>query len=366
MSPTPDPIQRWPIELESKLDAAMALQRIEAWYQQQVIDRPPVRFTRHNAEYEASDNVWKPAWRDLKDKWFDEEYQLDRFLLQVTGKKFLGETFPIYWPNLGPSVFAAFYGCALEFGDVTAWAHPALTDYTRPVALDAQNEYLVKLDRLTQHALERCTGRFLVGYSDFHPGLDWLAAMRGAEHLCLDLIDQPGSIRPLLETITADFLRLYDHFDTLLKAHGQPSVTWMGIPSFGKMHIPSCDFASMISPRQFQEFALPALLAEAQHMTHNIFHVDGKGVARHLNMIVEIPGVQAIQWVQGVGDDGPILQWVPLIRRLQAVGKSVVVDLDKADLEGFIDALRPEGLFLCISSEGEDEERAILQRVARW
>jgi hypothetical protein len=27
---------------------------------------------------------------------------------------------------------------------------------------------------------------------------------------------------------------------------------------------------------------MPALLDEVEHMTHNIFHVDGKGVARHL------------------------------------------------------------------------------------
>ncbi len=101
-------------------------------------------------------------------------------------------------------------------------------------------------------------------------------------------------------------------------------------------------------------------------MTHNIFHMDGKGVARHLDLILELPGVQAIQWVQGVSDDQPILQWVPLIKRIQSVGKSVVVDLAKTELEDFIRAVRPEGIFLCLPSESEEEEQWLINRIERW
>ena len=122
----------------------------------------------------------------------------------------------------------------------------------------------------------------------------------------------------------------------------------------------------MISPVQFRRFVLPALQTEMQHMTHNIFHVDGKGVARHLDAILELPNLQAIQWVQGMGDDLPIMQWAPLIRRIQAAGKSVVVDLQKSELEDFIGAVRPEGILLCMASDDEEEEHAILKRVARW
>ena len=50
-------------------------------------------------------------------------------------------------------------------------------------------------------------------------------------------------------------------------------------------------------------------------MTHNIFHVDGKGVARHLDAILSVPQVHALQWVQGVGDDLPIMQWVPFLKQ---------------------------------------------------
>jgi len=105
-----------------------------------------------------------------------------------------------------------------------------------------------------------------------------------------------------------NFLPVFDHFDAVLKAHGQMSVTWMAIPSRGKMHIPSCDFTNMVSCATFDEFYLPSLRAEVRHMTHNIFHLDGKGMLRHLDRILAVPEIQAIQWVHGVGDDAPIMQ----------------------------------------------------------
>ena len=354
------------IELETKPDFAEAMQRIEAWYHQAIIDRPPVRFSRHNAEYELIDDADHDRWPSLKARWFDEDYQIERFLRRLHSQRYLGETFPIFWPNLGPNVLAACYGCHLEFGEVTSWAEPILHSYQQPVAIDWQSEYLVKLENLTRRALDICAGQFIVGYTDLHPGMDWLAALRGSEQLCLDFYDHPEAIAGLLQIVTADFLQLFDRFDAMLKAKQQPSVSWMAIPFFGRMHIPSCDFATLISPAIFNEFVMPVLHAEVTAMTHNIFHLDGKGVARHLDAILELPNTNAIQWVQGVGVDQPILQWVPLIRKIQAAGKSVVVDLTIAELEPFIEAVEPEGILLCMATESEEQERAILERVARW
>ena len=55
--------------------------------------------------------------------------------------------------------------------------------------------------------------------------------------------------------------------------------------------------------------------------------------------------------MQGVGDDFPILQWLPVIKRIQAAGKGVVVDVQLSELEPFIAAMKPDGLYLCIPAE---------------
>lgn len=359
----------WPIEIENMDDPQLSMQRLDAWYENQIIDRPPVRFIAHNAFLEAATaDISDLSPAEKKAWWFDEETQIDLFLQSIAGRTFHGETFPVYFPNLGPDVYAAFYGAELIFGAVTSWSIPLVQvwDDIAKLKLDTNNAYFRKLEDLTFHALERCPGRFLVGYTDLHPGLDCVAAWRDPQQLCIDMIDNPAMVMKLADLAIADFRLIYDHFDKILKDHNQLSVSWMGIPSFGKMHIPSCDFSTLISPAFFNEFALPILKHEVQTMTHNIFHVDGRGVARHLESILSVPQVHGLQWVQGVGDDLPIMQWVPFLRQLQSRGIPTIVDLNKKELDAFMDTMKPQGLFLWIATDSEEEELDILRRLAQW
>ena len=102
-------------------------------------------------------------------------------------------------------------------------------------------------------------------------------AWLGMDRLCIDMVESPEQVKALVERASADFEMVYDHFDAMLKARGQPSSSWMDIPSFGRMHIPSCGFAPLISPKLFHEYGLPILERKVQSMTHNLFHLDAKG-----------------------------------------------------------------------------------------
>jgi hypothetical protein len=342
--------------------------RIEAWFHQTVLDRVPVRFQHHNEEYEQEAGLNRTRWAGLEARWFDVEHQLDVFERSIAGQVFLGETFPVFWPNLGPNAYSAFYAGRLDFAEVTSWYEPVIEDLEDISMLEADpfaSVYFRKLDELTRAALERCGDRYLVGYTDIHPSLDCAAAWRGLSNLCLDLATDPGKVEPLLEKSVADFHRVFDHFDALLKSHGQLSVTWMALPCRGKLHVPSCDVAAMMSPAYFARFSLPLLKRELTGMTHCIYHVDGKGVAQHLDYILGLPEIQAIQWVQGLGKDAPIMQWVPLLKRIQQTGKSIAVDLQLAELEQFMAEIQPEGVLLCLGVEPALQE-AVLKRVAKW
>ena len=360
--------QKLTLELENKPDFDVAMKRIEAWFEGEILDRAPFRFMAHKAFLDTGADLAGLSADERRARWMDPEYQVDRFMSSIKGRKFHGETFPVYWPNLGPDVYPAFYGAPLHFGEVTSWSTPIVREWDDldGLAFSPANEYFSWLDEMTRHALERCQGLFMVGYTDLHPGLDCAAAWRDPQQLCIDMIDHPEQVARLAELAIADFETIYYHFDALLKALGQLSVSWMGIPSFGRMHIPSCDFSNLISPAMFEEYGLPILQREVKTMTHNVFHVDGKRVARHLETILSVPEVHAIQWVQGVGDDQPIMQWLPFIKRMQDRGVPVIVDLKKEELDAFMAATRPEKLFLWIATDDEDEELAIIQRLENW
>lgn len=355
------------VELQTKPDFNRCMERIYAWYEGEVLDRPPVRFHRHNAEFESEAKT-SGNWILLKDRWFDAEYQVDAFVAGLEGAQFLAETFPIFWPNLGPDVYAAFFGMDLRYGETTSWAQHMLDDLEKidHLAVDWDNEYLKGIDAITDEALARCGGQFLVGYTDLHPGVDCAASLRGSDRLCMDLYDRPARVKQLFDIGLRDFEDVYNHFDEKLKAHGQLSVSWMHVPSFGRMHIPSADFSALISPAQFQEFCIPIHEREIQTMDHNVFHVDGPGVARHIDSLLELDKIQAYQWVQGVGDDFPILQWTDFIRKVRSRGKSLIIDLALDDLDPFMEEFGPEGFFLWVGGADEAEQQQVLRRLEQW
>ena len=360
-------IESWNLELETKPDFEKAMERINAWYEQEMIDRAPIRFTAHNAEFIIPKKLKDRSWPDLKSRWFDVEYQVEFFVHSIRRQEFLAETFPVFWPNLGPEVFSAFYGAELIYQEVTSYSVPLVIEWTDldNLKLDMQNEYFRTIEELTRAALEQCSNLFMVGYTDLHPGIDCVAAWRDPQQLCLDVLLEPDKIKESLKIANAEFQFVFDHFDSMLKEKDQLSVSWMGIPSFGKMHIPSCDLAAMLSAELFEEFILPVLQEEVKPMSHNIFHADGKGVGKNIDSVLDISEINAIQWVQGEGVDRPIMHWLPFIKKCQDKGKSVVVDLQVDELEEFINRMDPKGLYLCIPAPPETQ-RDIIKRVEKW
>lgn len=357
----------WTVELENKPDFDTAMKRIYAWHQQEMIDRAPVRFVAHNAAFNVESTKKKSpeAWKQI---WFNVEERVETFEKSIEGKIFHAETFPMFDPNLGPDIYAAFYGAPLTYGEVTSWSHPIIKNWNdiEKLKLDMNNEYFKTIEALMYAALERCAGKYLVGYTDLHPGEDCAMAWRGSQQLCMDLYDSPAEVKQLINIASADFQMIFDHFDAILKAANQPSMCWIGIPSFGKFHVPSCDFSAMISPEFFAEFSLPILQREVKPMTHNVYHVDGWGVANHLDHILSVPEINGIQWVQDPSKQA-IMQWVPLIKQVLDAGKSIIVDLQHSELEDFIAAMdSPNGIYLWISSNDEEEQLAIINRLEKW
>jgi len=106
------------MELEGKPYFEETVQRVKASFNHEPLARPLVRFSEHNADSSSGHSLAGRTWPNLKARWYDAEFQVDFFLESIRGRRFYGETFPVYWPNLGPNVHPAFHGLEPEFGEV--------------------------------------------------------------------------------------------------------------------------------------------------------------------------------------------------------------------------------------------------------
>lgn len=344
-----------------------SMERVHAWYNGEKTDRAPVRFSEHNGRHNVDLSAEIAKFPTIKDYWFDAEYQLNAFLRSIEGSKIYGDTFPVYYPNLGPSVYASYFGIQLKYADVTSWAeHPydSVEDIDiDKLSVDRECENWKKIEEMTEGALKKADGKFFVGYTDLHPSLDCAMDFLGTENLCYELCDNPELVKKLTWKLCDCFFPVFDFYKKKLK--DMPSCTWMGIPFEGTMHIPSCDFSSMLSDRMFEEFALPCIQKEVSAFDYNIFHLDGPGVAKHIDSILDIDGIGAVQVVQGVGDDEPIMQWLPLIKKIVDRGKGVVVSLKKEELREFMSNIGHKGIYLTLAAEA-GEMPGIMKMIEEW
>jgi hypothetical protein len=78
----------WSIEIEGLPSFEMAMNRIAAWYENEIIDRPPVRFIAHNAFLEtAKQDISNYSRQEKETWWFDVERQVDLFIRSIAGRK---------------------------------------------------------------------------------------------------------------------------------------------------------------------------------------------------------------------------------------------------------------------------------------
>ena len=353
---------------EFKPNFELSLQRMDAFWERELIDRPVVQFALPKSK---KDYYPLPVLdhSDPRLRWLDAGYQAELALATLSNFEFLGDTLPVAFPNLGPDVFAAFYGCSLEFADTgTSWSKPILDEISEePLFLNRTSEYWIALEEMTDALFEIGKGRFLVGLTDLHPGGDCLAALRGPQNLAVDLLENPDAISHWMKRITTDYLTTYEHFYQRLVARGQPiSTTWTTLASRGRFYMPSCDFSTMISPKMFAHFFLPAICEEVAFLDHAMYHLDGPGALRHLDLLLDVPGLQAIQFVP-TESDAAFLKWVHVYRRIQNAGKALQVSCTFAEIKDVTDLLRPEGIYLAVKDvPGHDEAQAMIRNLEKW
>ena len=342
------------------------LARQDAFWKREIIDRPVVIMSlpRQNPDYPP------PAakhWPSLRDRWMDAEHVAHRTLAGVMNTEYLGDAIPGVSPNLGPEIFSAFFGCEMEFGEGTSWTIPNLRDWADvgKVRFSRKSIYWKKMIEITDALLEIGKGKFYTGITDLHPGGDAIAAFRDPLEFNVDMIEAADRVKALLEYVNRVYFEVYDFYYDKLSAAGQAITSWPGIVSSKKWYVPSNDFSCMISKAMFDDFFLPGIAAECRHMEANVYHLDGPDALRHLDSLLAIPELNAIQWVYGAGH-GRASDWMPVYRKCQAAGKGLQLWLGTDELDLFMANLRPEGLWIGVGIGSRDEADAVLKKVAKW
>jgi hypothetical protein len=173
-------------------------------------------------------------------------------------------------------------------------------------------------------------------------------------------------VKEVLTTLEDDYFQVYDVFYEKLRAAGQPISTWTSLVHDGKYYVPSNDFSIMISSEMFNEVFLPGIQRECQFLDRSIYHLDGPGALRHLDSLLDIAELGAIQWVPGAGNEG-FHKWIDVYKRVQAAGKGIQVLCKLDELDLVMETLDPHGVFLSVGGvPSREAAETMLDRLAEW
>ncbi len=352
---------------EFKPDCETTLKRFEAFWQREIIDRPPISIALRK---QAAPLYRGRQYATLEEKWLDIDGRIDEMEAGFGATDFLYDSLPVAWPNLGPEILSACCGCGYEFGPTTAWSHPLIDDWERDfdkARLDMRHPLFVRLVEFTRRLIERGKGRYIVGLTDLHPGGDHVAALRGGQRLAVDLLEEPQWVKRALNRGEGEYYAAYGVLYQMIHSAGMPTTSWTPIPHDGTFYIPSNDFSCMVSREMFNEFFLPGIRRECAFYDRSIYHLDGPGALRHLDALLDIPELDAVQWVCGAGNEG-YHKWVDVYQRIQNARKGIQLMCDIRELDMIFETLRPEGVWFSSISGIRDRETAeyAVKRIERW
>ena len=344
-------------------DWSTVKKRWEAWWEGSLYDGAMVTVTA------PRDGVIPDDLPDVdpETQWTDVEYMIRRALRAADSTYYGGGAVPCLWNNWSAG-HALYLGCEPHFSSDTVWVDPApVTESGYPEFDDWRNSawYRWMLDS-TEAAAKASQGRYFVMPAWGNHAGDNLGLVRGTPQLMRDIAFDPQWARSALKEASEIQIEVFEAlWDRVApeKVGVEGFVNYVGGWSSTRTMGFDCDISCMVSAETFRETFLPPLVETMHTVEHRLYHLDGPGALHHLDTLLDVPELHAIQWVPGWGREA-MSEWIPLLSRIQLSGKNIVVSVRQHDVDLLLDELRPEGLCIQTHCPTEDDARALLDRVA--
>jgi hypothetical protein len=292
------------------------------------LDRPLVRMTlggAHPVEKRTPAPILSQA-TCTQLEWSPEQI-IDALDEQLGQFEFIGDGYPsVCMDCFGPGVAAAFCGARIDNSTGAIWFMPQVEgqdiseihahyDPNHPIARRIKDIYRV--------GMERWQGSVVMTMPDLGGVMDIAASLCGTQNLLIDLYDEPEEVLRLRDEIE---IAWYEAYADMRSALGEGAIysDWNGLLCSDPSYILQCDFSYMIGNDMFREFVLDTLRRDTEKLTHTIYHLDGVGQLNHLDSILTLDKLNAVQWVYGSGKQGP-MYWLDVYRKIRSAGKEIMI-----------------------------------------
>ena len=295
-------------------------------------------------------------YKDLNQRWFDPVWRAEYLDWYVAHSSLMADMLPVANTQLGPGSLAAILGGVFEGGEDTIWIHPD-PNYSDDIKFNPNHPNWLLHKDLLRACKQKAQGHYYVGMPDLMEGLDVLAAIKGTDKVLLDTVMQPEVLEHQMQQINDIYFRVFDELYDIIREGDEMAFCYFSSWAPGKMSKLQSDISTMISVDDYRRFVQPFIREQCQKIDYTLYHLDGVGAMHHLDALLEIKELNAIQWTPGVGEpQGGSPKWYDLYRKIIAGGKSIMacwVTLD--ELRPLLDNIGGEGVHIEMDFHNERE-----------
>ncbi len=291
------------------------------------------------------------------------------------GKGYYGaDALPVADSDIGPGSLALALGCEPGFSPETVWFEPAFQDAPDVNALPPLRFnpdapwWRVHEAQLRRHK-ELGAGRYLVGFPDLVENIDILSALRDPQTLMIDMIENPDWVNRSVQEINQAFFEGYTRlYDICKEPDGSSAWGAFRIWGPGKTAKVQCDACAMFSPEMFRDFVKSALTEQCAWLDYPMYHLDGTQCICHLDHLLDIAPLRAIEWTPQSGIEGGAHErWFPLYKRILDGGKSVQIMGAGVDcIEPILKAIGTKGVYIMCGFNSPDEAETAARIADKW
>ena len=306
-------------------------------------------------------------YRDLNQRWFDPEWRAEYLDWYVAHSSLMADMLPVANTQLGPGSLAAILGGVFEGGEDTIWIHPD-PNYTDDIKFDPQPPNWLLHQELLKACKAKAQGHYYVGMPDLMEGMDVLAAIKGTDKVLLDTVMQPEVLEHQMQQINDIYFKVFDELYDIIREGDEMAFCYFSSWAPGKMSKLQSDISTMISVDDYRRFVQPFIREQCQKIDYTLYHLDGVGAMHHLDALLEIKELNAIQWTPGVGEpQGGSPKWYDLYKKILAGGKSIMacwVTLD--ELRPLLDNIGGDGVHLEMDFHNEREVEQAMRIIEEY
>ena len=313
-------------------------------------------------------------YKDLNQRWFDPAWRADYLDWYVAHSSLMADILPVANTQLGPGSLAAILGGVFEGGEDTIWIHPRPASSVADgvpdddITFDPNHPNWLLHKELLSACKRKAQGHYYVGMPDLMEGLDVLAALKGTDKVLLDTVMQPEVLERQMQQINDIYFQVFDELYDIIREGDEMAFCYFSAWAPDKMTKLQSDISTMISVDDYRRFVQPFIREQCQKIPYTLYHLDGVGAMHHLDALLEIDELNAIQWTPGVGEpQGGSPKWYDLYRRILAAGKSIMacwVTLD--ELRPLLDHIGGEGVHIEMDFHNEREVEKALRIVEEY